>query len=621
MCGIVGFRTDNEISKLKIENCLEKMTTFIEHRGPDDFGYYYHTENAKRTMSMGFRRLSIIDLTMDGHQPMQYKDLTITFNGEVYNFQEIKNELIKIGYQFNSKTDTEVILKGFHYWGNKVFNKLNGMFAIAIYNNKLEELTLVRDRLGIKPLSYYSGKSGFFYSSEIKAIVQNELTEVTLNKNVISQYLYHGYINQPNSIYNEIKKVKPGYIISLNKNGEHKEHKFWDLPTQKNEYNQLEETTDKLDNLVNSAIELRMISDVPLGSFLSGGYDSSLVSAIMQSQVSSKIDTFSIGFTNPKYDESLYASQVAKHINSNHHTFQVEISQTKEVINMVYKMLDEPFADSSLIPTYLLSKLTKSKVTVALSGDGGDELFHGYKSYASSQNLIKYKTLSKLIHPLQKVQNINKILYNIDPRYSKYPLLNSNRNIINHGYINSKIYLNGLIKDTKFIYNPTFFNIQEDNNIIDEHSRLDIKTYLPNDILMKVDKASMLNSLEARTPLLDHRIVEFSQLVNPQLKMQNGNGKYVLKHLTHKYIPQSIMERPKKGFSIPVLSWLKTDLNFLISDYLNTEFIESQNIFHNDKINYLLNMFRTKNDQRISNTIWNLVVFQMWWNENKKYLS
>lgn len=621
MCGIVGFRTDNEISKLKIENCLEKMTTFIEHRGPDDFGYYYHTENAKRTMSMGFRRLSIIDLTMDGHQPMQYKDLTITFNGEVYNFQEIKNELIKIGYQFNSKTDTEVILKGFHYWGNKVFKKLNGMFAIAIYNNKLEELTLVRDRLGIKPLSYYSGKSGFFYSSEIKAIVQNELTEVTLNKNVISQYLYHGYINQPNSIYNEIKKVKPGYIISLNKNGEHKEHKFWDLPTQKNEYNQLEETTDKLDNLVNSAIELRMISDVPLGSFLSGGYDSSLVSAIMQSQVSSKIDTFSIGFTNPKYDESLYASQVAKHINSNHHTFQVEISQTKEVINMVYKMLDEPFADSSLIPTYLLSKLTKSKVTVALSGDGGDELFHGYKSYASSQNLIKYKTLSKLIHPLQKVQNINKILYNIDPRYSKYPLLNSNRNIINHGYINSKIYLNGLIKDTKFIYNPTFFNIQEDNNIIDEHSRLDIKTYLPNDILMKVDKASMLNSLEARTPLLDHRIVEFSQLVNPQLKMQNGNGKYVLKHLTHKYIPQSIMERPKKGFSIPVLSWLKTDLNFLISDYLNTEFIESQNIFHNDKINYLLNMFRTKNDQRISNTIWNLVVFQMWWNENKKYLS
>lgn len=621
MCGIVGFRTDRTISKQKIEASLEKMTTFIEHRGPDDFGYFYHTENSIRTMSMGFRRLSIIDLSSLGHQPMLYENLTITFNGEIYNFQSVKNELINKGYAFKSKTDTEVILKGFHHWGNEIFSKLNGMFAIAIYNKETEQLTLARDRMGIKPLNYYSGKNGFFYASEIKAIVQNDLTEVTLNKAVIAEYLYHGYITQPNSIYNEINKVKPGHLITIDSNGKISDLEYWKLPQQENTYNSLNEASQKLDILVNSAVELRMISDVPLGSFLSGGYDSSLVSAVMQNQKSTKIDTFSIGFSHPKYDESPYASQVAKHINSNHHTFNVEIDQTKEVINTVYKLLDEPFADSSLIPTYLLSKLTKSKVTVALSGDGGDELFHGYKRYMTSENLIKYKFLSKLIQPTQWINNFNKTLYNINPRYSKYPLLNNKTNIINHGYINSKIYLDGLVKDIPFTNNPIFLEINEDNHIIDEHSRLDLNTYLPNDILMKVDKASMLNSLEARTPLLDHRIVEFSQFINPSLKIKKGDGKHLLKNLTHQYIPKSIMERPKKGFSIPVLQWLKTDLNFLVTDYLNSNYIENQNIFCVNKINNILDIFNHKNDVVIHNTVWNLVVFQMWWEENKKYLS
>ena len=565
MCGIVGFKLFKTLPQTEVKESLELMTQTIEHRGPDDLGHEYFKNQSEHPVAMGFRRLSILDLSSDGHQPMQYGALTLTFNGEIYNYKTIKKELESSGYTFLSQTDSEVILKGFHKWGVDIFSKLNGMFAIAIYNSESDELVLARDRMGIKPLSYYFGNDGIIYSSEIKAIPISKLPKLTLNKRVIIQYLNHGYVNQPASIYNEIHKLPPGHYLTL-KGSKIEVKSYWKIPNQSSKYIKEDETLNKFDELVNSAVNLRMIADVPLGSFLSGGYDSSLVSAVMQSQHDQKIDTFSIGFNDPAYDESKYAEAVAKHIGSNHHKFEVTSDDAKSVLSNVYKTLDEPFADSSLIPTFLLSKLTKSKVTVALSGDGGDELFHGYRSYLASQHLKKFESLSKGLQPLNSIFNLNKALYKIKPRFAKYPLLNSNQNIINHNYISSINILEDILIDTPFSLDQSFLNINNDNNIANEHSLLDLRTYLPNDILMKVDKASMLNSLEARTPLLDHRIVEFSQQVDPSLKIKEGQGKYILKRLTHKYIPKSIMERPKMGFAIPIFKWLHSDLSFYLKN-------------------------------------------------------
>lgn len=625
MCGITGFCDFNKQSNKK---ALIEMTEALYHRGPDDGGHSFF-EHPSANIGLGHKRLSILDLSSHGHQPMRFDHLEIVYNGEVYNFKEIRSELEKYAYKFESESDTEVVLKAYHKWGIQAVDRFNGMFAMAIYDNKLDKLTLIRDRAGVKPCYYYFNDGLFLFSSEIKSFHKNIYFKKDINKDSVAQYLHHGYILEPCSIFENTFKLKSGNYLEIDIRSQRiKQVEYWSLGEsfKKSKYDLSEsEAISETDKLLKSACEYRMISDVPSGIFLSGGYDSSAVAALLQTNRSNKIKTFTIGFKEKGYDEAPFAKRVAAYLGTDHTEYYCTAKDAIDIIPTLPEIYDEPFGDNSAIPTILVSKLARKDVTVSLSADAGDEVFAGYPKY---DRALKYYNLSKNIpyfvrEPmLSCLNNVdpNKIpfsnrIYNFTTRYEKLKSFIKAKSIVESLYHTSilftelelrKLFKKDFILKENNFHLDTGFSTDLDNMLM-----IDYKTFLPDDILTKVDRATMSVGLEGREPLLDYRLVEFAARLPEGLKYRKGEKKWILKEVVHNYLPKDLMSRPKKGFGIPLADWLQDEFKDLLVTYLDPVRIQKEGIFNSDEVLKLRDSYLS-GDNTSTRKLWHILMFEMW---------
>lgn len=614
MCGITGF-----YSNKYNESDLIKMTQTLLHRGPDANKVYFDEIN---NIGLGHTRLSILDLSDNANQPMVSHNgrYVMVYNGEVYNYRDIAAELKQIHQiDFKTSSDSEVILEAFSHYGVSFVQKLNGMFAIAIYDKQLKELFLIRDRIGIKPLYYYKQGNDVMFASEIKAI-KAVTSKLEINHDAVQLFLHLGFIPAPLSIYENLHKLESGHYL-----------KITELTIEKMQYwSTVDAVSDKLitsekeamvkfSDLLSSSIQYQLKSDVPFGVFLSGGIDSSLITAQASSISSVPINTFSIGFTENKFNESEYAKKVANHFNTNHHEFIVSQKDALDLMDELTTVYDEPFADSSAIPTMLVSKLAKQQVSVCLSGEGGDELFLGYGAYQWAKRLNNplIKTFRK---PISTLLANSTARYKRHANYFNYP----NQQLLNSHILSQEQYFFTLdeinsLTTTKFkqqIKSQPELLINLDKkleglkrtiNPMEKQALFDLNLYLQDDLLTKVDRASMRYSLETRVPYLDHRIIEFAINLSPELKYKNGTTKYLLKEILYQYIPKQLFDRPKQGFTIPLSKWLKTDLNYLITDYLNASIINKHGVVNYQEVEQLKKRYFLGEDY-LYNRIWLLII-------------
>jgi len=637
MCGFAGYI---DFQKRTNEQVLKEMTHAIAYRGPDDAGYQINHDTTA-DIGFGHRRLSIIDLSPLGHQPMMFKNITLVFNGEIYNYDEIREELIKeYKHTFISHSDTEVILHAYDQWGISCIQKFNGMFAFALHDRERNKMFLVRDRAGVKPFYYYQKSGLILFGSELKSFHAHPAFVKEINNDALSLYLQYGYIPAPHTIFNNAFKVLPGSYIEIDiTNGNLKETIYWDVLNCYNEQKldiSENEALQETENLLVSACNYRMVSDVPVGVFLSGGYDSSCVAALLQKDRTDKIKTFTIGFTESKYNEAGYAKKVADYLGTNHTEYYCTEQDAKSIIPELSFIFDEPFGDSSAIPTILVSRIARKDVTVALSADAGDETFAGYSRYVNFRN--NYHTLSKIPsifrQPLgnaMKLLNPERLL-NLTGKYRAPYIYDAVAEMLSDGLSGptvskysiqriSSAKMNGLL-----IKQPgkphTFFDdgklLNSSNDEITKLMAIDYKTYMVDDILTKVDRATMSVSLEGREPLLDFRLIEYVSRLPLNYKLNGQSKKYLLKEIVHKYLPKEIMERPKMGFGIPLVNWFRTELKFYLDEYLGETRIKSQGIFSHTFINQIVQKYHQgKNDD--FELIWFLLTFQLWyekWMEN-----
>lgn len=627
MCGIAGFC---DFSKKSLNDILKNMTDVLHHRGPDDSGYFFD-ESEYAQIGLGHRRLSILDLSAHGHQPMSFEYLDIVFNGEVYNFKEIKKELLELGYTFHSDSDTEVILKSYHQWGIKSVDRFNGMFAIAIYDKKANKLIFVRDRAGVKPFYYYTKDNLILFSSELKSFHKHPDFQKEINKSSLSLYLQFGYIPEPHSIFKNTYKLKAGHYIEIDlKSQKFQEIKYWDVVDFYNKPKldiSQDEAIEKTEELLKSSFEYRMVSDVPVGVFLSGGYDSSVVTAILQNGRNEKLNTFTIGFKEKGFDEAPYAKKVAKYLGTNHTEYYCTQKDALEIIPKLAEMYDEPFGDSSAIPTTLVSALARKSVTVSLSADGGDEIFAGYGKYTTTKQYFdKFNKISNSIKSLINfgMDNINPkyipILnktYNFETRYNKINSIFKSKNIIEAMKYTSEYFTkeerDKLLKHNIDIIKTNFdIEISDVNDEINQMLAIDYKTYMLDDILTKVDRATMSVGLEGREPLLDYRIIEFVSQLPSNLKYKNGDKKWLLKQITHKYLPKEMMDRPKQGFGVPLTEWFRDELKDYFMIYLDEKRIEKEGLFDSKEIIKLRDSYLSGNKENVQK-LWFLLMFEMWY--------
>ena len=538
---------------------------------------------------------------------------TMIYNGEVYNYQEIGQSRLS-GFEFRTHSDSEVILECFAKYGTQCFEWLNGMFALAIWDNKENKLYVCRDRIGIKPFYYYSRDNEFIFASELKSL-QAILPKQDLDYSAISNYLYLGYIPQTQTIYRSCRKLLPGHYAIISKNGIEEIRPFWQLEKNIRKETLKDEAGAKAQfkDLMEDAVQKCMISDVPLGIFLSGGVDSSIVAAIAQKHKKEKIKTFSIAFKEGRYDESGYAQKVADHVGSDHHKFTVGENEGIDIIHDFLNIYDEPYGDMSGIPTYLVSRLARKHVTVALCGDGGDELFMGYGFYTWSKRLSN--PFLKPFHPL-----IHKILYNAGKnnfRNRSY-LFDYSKDLL-HSNIFSQCHGNWSFNEVRQLLNG-HFQYQFDEQLLaterkltetEQQSFFDIKNYLAEELLPKVDRASMQHALEVRVPFLDSRVIDFAINLDDNLKIKNGVQKYLLKQALYDYIPASYFDRPKWGFAVPIQEWLQGKLSYLIEDYLSPSKIEQGGILNNAMVQQYIKKFRSGENFRY-HRIWLLIILQKW---------
>jgi asparagine synthase (glutamine-hydrolysing) len=617
MCGLAGFvdfntNTDNSV--------LHKMTDVIHYRGPDDQGHeFFGHKHAK--IGLGFRRLSIIDITISGHQPMFSRDreLCIIFNGEIYNFLEIKKILIAEGFPFISNSDTEVILYSYRHWGESCVNHFNGMFAIAIYDSSKSKLVCFRDRAGVKPFYYYFKNGYFLFGSELKVILQHPMYTKELNQTSISDYFSRGYISHTQTIYKDTFKLEAGSMLTLDLDTKDMNvSPYWKI---EEEYRQAKtdmsysEAKSELELQLIKAFTYRLISDVPVGIFLSGGYDSSAVAALLQKHSSQTLKTFTIGFYEKEFDEAKYAKEVSQIIGTDHYSYICTPRDALEIIPTLPNVFDEPFGDTSCIPTMLLSKFSREQVVVALSADGADELFAGYSKYANAlqkiHSLEKYRKFTFLLSLLQGSRPKQGKQFRIGKLQEYY----SSKNIEEKFDIISKLLsrreLNELLH-TNTSFNNFTIEFNRDFTNLEILQIIDFKTYLRDDILQKVDKSTMYYSLEGREPFLDPNLIHFVTKLPNEYKLHNGISKRILKDIVHQYLPRTIMDRPKMGFGIPLEKWLKNELNELFQELFDDTFIVQQGLFKPSYIKDLKKAFLT--GQSIpSNRVNNLFLFQNWW--------
>ena len=626
MCGVVGFC---DFTKKSNQDSISLMMKPLHHRGPDAYGQEYH-EFENYRVGFGHKRLSILDLSNEGIQPMSFESLDIVYNGEVYNFESIKVELEALGYSFNSTGDTEVILKAYHCWGVEALDKFNGMFAIAILDREKETLTLIRDRAGVKPLYWYWRDGLFLFASELKSFHEHPNFQKEINRDVLALYLQYGYILQPYSIFESTQQLNSGYILHLDLKTKIIEKKsYWSVvDAYKQPLLNLtdEEAINKTENVLKKAFNYRMVSDVPVGVFLSGGYDSSLVTALLQSDRDDKINTFTIGFDEKGYDESPHAKAVAKHLGTEHTEYYCSHKDALEIIPKLAEIYDEPFSDDSAIPTVLVSQLAREKVTVSLSADGGDEIFAGYNEYSQILKMRKRfnrvpnglkSSLSKVMTsiPANKIP-FHKHLYNFETRYEKIQNLLSAENPSQMLKYRSELFtekeINNLLlfssENLRTAYDFDFLEI-EDN--LSKLLLTDYQTYMVDNILTKVDRATMSVGLEGREPFLDKDIIEFASRLPAHFKYRDGEQKWILKQIAHKYIPKEIMDRPKMGFAPPVGEWFKYELNTYFLHYLSHERLTKEGYFNADAVVSMRQEYLSGKKTSIKK-LWSILMFQMW---------
>jgi asparagine synthase (glutamine-hydrolysing) len=618
MCGITGYVFLDRNRNID-PNVLRSMTESIEHRGPDDEGFHID-----RNVGLGFRRLSIIDLNT-GHQPLSNADDTvhIVFNGEIYNYLEYRELLKKKGYQFKTATDTEVILHLYEEYGSECLQYLRGMFGFVIWDSRKQVLFCARDRFGIKPFYYYLDQNIFVFGSEIKTLLAGEPIDTALSMEALDSYFAFGYITHDLSIYKHIRKLQPGHYLTLDlsKKPEMKIARYWDIRFEPDYSRTEQQWEEEMEQLLSETVKMHMISDVPLGAFLSGGIDSSSVVALMAKNSNRPVKTFSIGFKEEKFNELVYAREVAQMYQTEHHEQIVEPASISLLPDLV-KAYDEPFADASAIPTYYVSKIARENVTVALSGDGGDELFAGY-------NIYKY--LRKLHeHPLNiSIPGFNKLFWG--SIYKMIPWTMKGKGAA-YFLSRSEKYMGAFLSSWNIDERKKLF--LSDHNSIDSRQAselfkksvmeqgskydfitnlqyLDLQTYMVDDVLTKVDRASMMNSLEVRVPLLDHKVAELSFRIPWNLKYHETGQKYIFKQTMKPHLPASILQHPKQGFGVPLSYWFKDDLKQYINDtlvsstpllaeYLNLDFVrKTVNSNHNAMRDF-------------SGRIWQLIVFEEW---------
>jgi asparagine synthase (glutamine-hydrolysing) len=596
MCGIAGFLTVASSGRAReLADVSSAMDRSLQYRGPDDRGIWIDEEAG---VALVHRRLSILDLSPAGHQPMASADgrFVIIYNGEVYSYQPIAAELSARGHKFNGHSDTEVIVNAFAVNGiEATLKRMIGMFAIALWDRRDRCLTLIRDRLGIKPLYWAKFGELFLFGSELKALRAHPGWTVQIDRNAVAAFMRHNYVPAPHTIYQGVHKLEPGTILTLPWRGEPKVSRFWNARAVAHDgvLNPLDgsdaDLTEQLETLLQDAVARRMIADVPLGAFLSGGVDSSTVVALMQQARLGKVRTFSIGFEIPGYNEAPHAAAVASHLATDHTELTVTSQQALDLIPRLPEIYDEPFADSSQIPTYLVSAMTRKHVTVALSGDGGDELFAGYNRYqlterfwqalslmpramrntvASLLTMIRPDVWTSIaaalparLRPPQAGDKVHKAaaVFRLDSPDALY------RRLVSH-WDPSEIMLQAreplsIIDDKKIA--------QEFPDLLERMQFLDLVTYLPDDILTKVDRASMAVALEARVPLLDHRVVEFAWRLPRNAKVRNRTAKWLLRQVLYRHVPPALIERPKMGFGIPLSEWLRGPLRTWAETLLN----------------------------------------------------
>ena len=653
MCGIVGKYSFKQ--KPISNDLLHDMCNVIVHRGPDDEGYYINGN-----IGLGMRRLSIIDL-QTGNQPIhnESKDIWIVYNGEIYNCLELRAELERKGHKFYTRSDTEVIVHCYEEYGNECVSKLNGMFAFAIWDEKRRRLLLARDRLGIKPLFYTVSDGSLLFASEIKSILQDRTVKREVNLHALHNFLSLNYIPHPDTIFKGIYKLPPGHLLTCDGKGRVKIREYWDvkfrvgmeglstdsgsglnglrLDARRNPLNPFKKSADSrkseeeyaegLRERLKESVRLRLLSDVPLGVLLSGGIDSSSITALMSGLVDEPIKTFSIGFEEKSFNELEYARIVADMYGTDHHEMIVKPNAVELLPKLVWHF-DEPFADSSAIPTYLVSKMAREHVKVVLSGEGGDEVFAGYETYAAYRaaelynkipRLIRKKLIRPIVHSLpvstKKVSFDYKAKIFVDGdvlsperRHYWWKLIFSEDA---KKQLYSQEILSGNVFEDSFGEFAKYFDRTDAVDMLNKILYVDTKVYLANDILVKSDRSSMANSLELRVPMLDYKVVEFAASIPPELKLNGFQKKYILKKAMEPLLPKKILYRKKKGFSIPAQSWLRNELKEMVLDVLSPAQLKKTGYFNPDYVNQLLEQhFNLVKDN--SRPIWGLLTFMLW---------
>ena len=627
MCGIYGYLSPTGTIDPTI---LRRMGHPLKHRGPDDEGEVI-LDSSEVSVGLGHKRLSIIDLSPAGKQPMANEDETIwiTFNGEIYNFREIRKELEGKGHKFRSHSDTEVIVHLYEELGTKCLERLNGMFAFALWDAKQKSLFLARDRTGKKPLHYCVHRGHFLFASEIKALLQHPLVSREIDLKSLNKYLAYEYVPAPNSIFKAIKKLEPGYCL-LFRGGAAVTSQYWDIPMEDYPISDRTEAQyiDELKELLERAVTARLeAADVPVGLFVSGGLDSGVVAAIAR-KAKENLECFSIGFEEASFDESRYAQQVARSLGIKHH---LKVFRAQEMLHMVERLpeiLDEPLADPSILPLYLLSQFAAEHMKVVLSGDGGDELFAGYQTYQAHKLVTFYDALPGFIK-----ESVKALAFRL-PVSHKYLSLD----------FKIKQFLKGVGVSSEvrfFLWRGAFSNAErhallrpevrrelQNENAYEEIYRyvrksgltkelerilyLSMKLYLQDNNLVTVDRASMANGLEVRSPLLDRDVVDFVCRLPMEYKLNGLKTKYILKKVAEELLPRNVVYRKKKGFGVPLAKWLTGELREFMLDYLSQERIERQGIFHYPCVSQLINEQLTmKKDNR--ELLWTLLVFQTWY--------
>ena len=631
MCGIVGIwarQNGEHVSRLIAET--QQATDRLAHRGPDDQGLW----STETGVVLGHRRLSILDLSAHGHQPMVSNSgrFVMSYNGEVYNFADIRKTLEKSGHRFQGSGDSEVILAAFEQWGLDAVNQFIGMFAIALWDCRDNELHLIRDRIGVKPLYYaWDGKT-FCFASELKALHCFSHWQPTVDRLAVGEYLQFGYISSPRSIFQNTFKLKPGHRLTLRRSGDPVIEQYWRATANASRDRQLsdQEYEEELESLLIDACRYRMVSDVPVGVYLSGGIDSSLVAALLAKNFDEEIRTYTIGFKDDRFDESVWAKKISSHIGTRHTEYILDPGEALEIARDWGNLFDEPFGDSSGIPTLLVSRLAGQEVKVVLSADGGDELFGGYLSYGtvlkrlhrlhnvpdwlahaggrmvsaiprrsgkgrSSTAILSEATNRKLSRKLTRL-----------PRILGDPTVGNMFEIdVSHWHPEEIEHLIGAYR------NPRISANEYDATALGKMCLWDFEHYLPDDILVKVDRTTMAVSIEGREPLLDHRLAEFAHRLPDKLRQGELGSKHLLKKILYKYVPRKLVDRPKQGFSIPQEDWLRGELKSLAQDCLSRDRIKAAGIFDSSMVASLQEDFYAGNPY-LAPKMWSLLAFEMW---------